>query len=206
MAARQARRHNPLDQDLLARGLLRQKAPKRKAGDNKDGEGDGYVDSKASKKILELGRELEVEESEEVSGTVQQHDAFGLGTRFEDEADEEVPFDDDHDEEWADEDGDAGGADDAGDIDPADLATFDKFLPSHDEDDPILKHLSLRMSEKKAAEEGEDADAFEAEPAAQPGRNLADIILAKIAEHEAGHQPGVTAARTRPLTRRASWT
>lgn len=187
MTARQAvRRHNPLDEDLLARGLLRQKAPKRKAGGDKDGEGEGYIDSKASKRILELGRELEVEGDEKAAGGAgkQQLDAFGFGTRFEEE-EEEAPFDD-QDDQWADED-DAGG-DGTGEIDPADLATFDKFLPSQQEDDPILKHLSLRMSEKMADEEDGSDHMDEAEQPAQAGRNLADIILAKIAEHEAGPQ------------------
>ena len=59
---RHERRHNPLEDDYLATGPLRSKAPKRKSkGDGEDderGNGENYVDSKASRKILSLGREL----------------------------------------------------------------------------------------------------------------------------------------------------
>ncbi|OAA55338.1 rRNA processing protein [Niveomyces insectorum RCEF 264] len=205
-AVRQGRRHNPLDEDLLARGLLRQKAPKRKSKGGKDGdESEGYVDAQSSKRILQLGRELEAEGDDDGAGAGQaaQVDAFGFGSRFADE-DDEAPFGDDDDGgEWADEDDDGLGAGAAGDasadIDPADLATFDKFLPSHQNDDPILRDLQLHMTDKKrsksrAAKEDEDQEEREEEGPTKAseqtagGRNLADIILAKIAEHEAGQQ------------------
>ncbi|CAK7228106.1 snoRNA-binding rRNA-processing protein [Sporothrix curviconia] len=207
-AARQARRHNPLDEDLLARGLLKQKAPKRHSGGDDDDE-QGYVDSKASKRILQLGRELETEGDDEAAAaaSAQKADAFGFGSRFQDDGGDN---DDDgrrqsafggDDDEWEDDDktaGAAGGDDmDDGDLEPADLAAFDKLVSSHQEDDPILRNgLDLHISERRqagAAGDDDDDDGGDNDGDARPSagsRNLADIILAKIAEHEAGGGAG----------------
>ena len=202
-AARQARRHNPLDEDLLARGLLKQKAPKRHAaGDDDDDQ--GYVDSKASKRILQLGRELETEGDEEAAAAAkaQKADAFGFGSRFQEDDYDDDDRDGDRrqsafgedDDEWEDEDKIGGGAaddgDDDGDLDPVQLAAFNKLVASsQNEDDPILRNgLDLHISDRKqgggsgSAGAGDEGDK---RPAAG-SRNLADIILAKIAEHEAG--------------------
>lgn len=203
-AARMARRHNPLDEDLLARGLLKQKHPKRGGnGGSDDEDGQGYVDSKASKRILQLGRELETEGDDEAAAAqrAQKADAFGFGSRFPgDDEDAEVDGQQsgggafgDEDEEWEDDDkmAGAGGDDGEGDLEPADLAVFDKIVAGHKDDDPLLSSgLDLHISDKKMQRDlGEDEDTS-AQPSAG-SRNLADIILAKIAEHEAGHSgPG----------------
>ncbi|CAK7233597.1 snoRNA-binding rRNA-processing protein [Sporothrix bragantina] len=203
-AARQARRHNPLDEDLLARGLLKQKTPKRPAGGDDDDD-QGYVDSKASKRILQLGRELETEGDDEAAAaaSAQKADAFGFGSRFQDGSDDvdedrrQSAFGDE-DDEWEDEDKTGGApADDLddGDLEPADLAAFNKLVSSHQEDDPILRNgLDLHISDKRHGNVGGDDDEDEAFGDERPGvgsRNLADIILAKIAEHEAGGAGGV---------------
>lgn len=196
-AARQARRHNPLDEDLLARGLLKQKAPKRSgAGAGEDDDGQGYVDSKASKRILQLGRELETEGDDEAAAAAraQKADAFGFGSRFpgdDEDAETDVQqgaFDDD--DEWEDEGKTGGAGDDGeGDLEPADLAAFDKIVAGHQDDDPLLSSgLDLHISDKAVQNNLEDEDDTAARPSAAGSRNLADIILAKIAEHEAGQR------------------
>ncbi|CAK7268860.1 snoRNA-binding rRNA-processing protein [Sporothrix epigloea] len=206
-AARQARRHNPLDEDLLARGLLKQTAPKRHTGgDNESGQ--GYVDSKASKRILQLGRELETEGDDEAAAaaSAQKADAFGFGSRYHDgednDKDSRPSAFGDETEDWEDEEETGGMADDVddGDLEPADLAAFDKLVSSHQEDDPILRRgLDLYISEKgNGGIAGEDKDdhrdddegTYGAQPSTAGNRNLADIILAKIAEHEAGGGSG----------------
>ncbi|KIH90110.1 essential nuclear protein 1 [Sporothrix brasiliensis 5110] len=194
-AARQARRHNPLDEDLLARGLLKQKAPKRggaHAGSD-DEDGPGFVDSKASKRILQLGRELATEGDEEAATRAQKADAFAFGSRFPgDEEDAEIDeqpesggaFGDD--DVWEDEDKTALDDGGEGDLEPEDLAAFDKIVGGHRDDDPLLSSgLDLHISDKTKTQE--DGDVTE-ETTAAGSRNLADIILAKIAEHEAGQR------------------
>ena len=42
--ARQGRRHNPLEQDILATGILRQKATKRKSQDLEEDGGNDFVE------------------------------------------------------------------------------------------------------------------------------------------------------------------
>lgn len=163
-SARQAgRRHNPLESDILATGVLRQKAPKRKSKSDEDADNQ-FIESKASKKILQLGRELADEDRAEPEPSISAPDAFGLGSRFIEEDEQEGgAFEDD--EAWGDEDEVV----EEIEVDPSDLETFNKFLANGE--DPL------------ANLPGWGADAA-AEPSAG-GQNLADIILAKIAEHEA---------------------
>lgn len=68
-ANRGARRHNPLEDDILATGILRNKPAKKgsRNGDEDEGQ-DAFVDSKASKNILRIGRELAEEENAERAG------------------------------------------------------------------------------------------------------------------------------------------
>ena len=61
-AARQARRHNPLEADVTASGPLKSKPEKRKS--RHQDEGDQFVDSKASRKILRMGQQLADEDEE----------------------------------------------------------------------------------------------------------------------------------------------
>ena len=58
-----ARRHAPLEEDLLATGPLRPRTKKRKERPEEDG--GGHVDSRSSKKILKIGQDLEDEIQQE---------------------------------------------------------------------------------------------------------------------------------------------
>lgn len=157
------RRHNPLEDDIVASGLLRNK-PTKRSRDEDDNE-EAFVDSKASKNILRIGRELAEEENAEriVPQAPQTVDNFGYDSRFNDLDTEPKTYDDD--EAWGDEEEQV----EEIEVDPNDLETYRKFMP--DEEDDLLKHGWDRQPS------GEE----EEEPV-----NLADLILEKIAAHEAG--------------------
>ncbi|ORY63232.1 bystin [Pseudomassariella vexata] len=165
-SGRGARRHNPLEDDLVATGPLRMKAPKRKSkGDGHEDE-DNFVDAKSSKKILAIGRELMEESEMKPPRPPTDTDAFTFDTRFDQE-------DDDNNEAFGD---DAAWADvddivEEIELEPEELATFNRFLPTND--DPLLEH-------------GWDGPSSAEPEAARENTNLADLILAKIAAHEAG--------------------
>lgn len=74
------RRHKPLSDDLVATGPLRTKSNKRKARRDDDG-GDGFVDSRASRKILKIGQDLAEEEQKE-SKITPPSTAFTFESRF----------------------------------------------------------------------------------------------------------------------------
>ncbi|KAI0852526.1 Bystin-domain-containing protein [Daldinia vernicosa] len=167
-AVRQGRRHNPLEDDLVATGPLRAKAPKRKSrsGDD-DEEQENYVDSKASKKILKIGRELAEEIDVAPPRPPKESNAFGFDSRFDEDGEDNEAFVDE--EVWGDEEEIV----EEIEIEPEDLDTFNKFLPT--DDDPLLTHGW--GGQASAQQQG-------------PGTNLADLILARIAEHEAGDDRG----------------
>lgn len=158
--ARQLRRHNALEDDLLATGPLRTKPGKRKAG-REQGEEDKFIDSKASRKILRIGQEL-ADEDQESRIVAKPSIAFDFESRFEDEDDKEAEFEDD--EAWGDEDEIV----EEVELAPEDLETFSKFFPT--QEDPLL-----RQGWGGPAEEPDEVR----------GTNLADLILEKIAAHEA---------------------
>jgi essential nuclear protein 1 len=160
--ARQLRRHNPLEDDLLATGPLRSKPSKRKSGKQEDSE-ENYVDSRASRNILRIGQEL-ADEEEEIQRIPKPNTAFDFNSRFEDE-DQEAGYEDE--EAWGDEDEVVEEAE----LAPEDLETFSKFFPV--QEDPLL-----RQGWGGAAEESDQ----------EQGTNLADLILAKIAAHEAAQE------------------
>ncbi|XP_044724169.1 bystin domain-containing protein [Hirsutella rhossiliensis] len=151
VAGRQARRHNPLEDDITATGLLRNK-PSKKKSTNSQYADQSFVDSKASHNILRIGRELADEENAEMRAAMPEPavDNFGYDSRFDDAADEQGKTYDD-DDAWG------------------DLETYNKFMPDDDEDD-LLKHGWDRKP--SGEDEGESI-------------NLADLILQKIAAHEA---------------------
>ncbi|OKL62564.1 hypothetical protein UA08_02132 [Talaromyces atroroseus] len=171
-----ARRHNPLADDILSAGHLRttSKSGKRKSHNDDDdeidgrkgGNGEGFIDAKASRKILQIGQDLAEEEAAEqraaqIASGVQHNKAFDFSTRF-GEDDEYISEDEDKygEEEWDDEDIDKG------EVDPNDLDMFNKFIPAG-EQDPIFDPRPA-----DGAQEGS-------------GVNLADLILEKIAAYEA---------------------
>lgn len=160
----QARRHNPLADDLLATGILKNKAPKRqsKSGDE---DAEAFIDAKASKQILKLGRELAEENDTAPPRPPTESNAFGFESRFA-EDEEAGPFDNDE-EVWGDEEEIV----EEVEIEPEDLETYNKFLGA--EEDPLSAHGFF------------GGQAQDLEPSGG-SRNLADIILSKIAAHEAG--------------------
>ena len=173
-AARQARRHNPLEDDLTATGPLKSKSSKRKS--RHEDEEDRFVDSKASRKILRIGQEL-ADEQDEGNQITKPNSAFDFESRFEVEEEEEA-FEDA--EEWGDEDEVV----EEIELAPDDLETFSKFFPT--QEDVLLR--------QGWGGEADDADEG-------PGTNLADLILEKIAAHEAAQtgKAGTTQGIPGPL-------
>lgn len=167
-AAAAARRHNPLAEDIIGTGHLRtdpsKKSKRKSRTDGGQEDGERFVDAKTSRKILQIGQELVDEENAEqeaVRGVTatQQKSAFDFESRFEDE---DVFSDDDgkfNEEQWDDEE-----EIEEVEVDPNDLDMFHKFVPRGDED-PIFNPSGLDTNRQTT--------------------NLADLILEKIAEHEA---------------------
>ncbi|OJJ52989.1 hypothetical protein ASPSYDRAFT_62610 [Aspergillus sydowii CBS 593.65] len=167
-ASAAARRHNPLAEDIIGTGHLRTdpgKKNKRRSktdGDQEDEE--RFVDAKTSRKILQIGQELADEEDAEQKAArgvtaAQPKSAFDFESRFEDEdifSDEDGKF---NEEQWDDEE-----EIEEVEVDPNDLDMFHKFVPRGDED-PIFNPSEPDTNRQTT--------------------NLADLILEKIAEHEA---------------------
>ncbi|KAM6521306.1 snoRNA-binding rRNA-processing protein [Fusarium solani] len=161
-ASRQTRRHNPLEDDITATGILKNKPSKRRShgGDNEE---ENFVDDRASRTILRIGRELAEEENAGKVISKPTVDTFGYDSRFDDEAEDENKVYDD-DETWGDDDEVV----EEIEVDPNDLDMYKKFMP--DEEDDLLKHGWDRQP--SGEEQGDSI-------------NLADLILEKIAAHEA---------------------
>lgn len=103
--ARQTRRHNPLADEYAPSNPLKQKAPKKRARKNSAEE--GFVDAKASRKILRIGQDLADEEEAELKAQKPQapNPAFAFDTRLDagaESEEDEVQYGDD-DEAWGDE-------------------------------------------------------------------------------------------------------
>lgn len=105
------RRHNPLVDDILSASNLRTKSSKRKSklADGDEEEGPGYIDSKTSRKILQIGRDLIEEDAAEGKRALsvdaeKLSTAFDFTSRFDGEdiiSDDEDKFEED---QWGDED------------------------------------------------------------------------------------------------------
>lgn len=161
-------RHNPLAEEYAPSDPWKNKAPRRQKRNKSDKEEDEqkYVDSKSSRKILEIGRELEEEDARENMARRPQkaNPAFDFETRMgEDVMDsgDDRNSDVEEEDEWAEDDEEV----EEVEIDVNDLAAWNKFIPT---DDPSTIWT------------GE-----EAQPSGQ-GTDLAALILEKIAAHEAG--------------------
>jgi essential nuclear protein 1 len=159
-------RHNPLAEDYSPSYSFKQKAPKKRKlrqDDEDDHDPEQVVDAKSSRKILSAAQDLaNEEESERTARYVSsKNDAFNLDDRLRLEPEEEDEPEG-HDEEWHDDENHDVEIEEA---DPHDLDVFNKFNPPAF-DDPILNTGS--------------------DPIENQSRNLADIILEKIAQHEAG--------------------
>lgn len=163
---RQDRRHNPLSEEYVPSQSIKQKAPKKRKARGEENE-DHFVDSKASRKILSLGQELADEDDAEAESNRPQgaNPAFAFESRFPQdvESDDEdgIPAGADDDEVWGDDEDEEV---EEIEVDPEDLAMFNKFNPEFD----------------PATLLGAPADEEDGQ-----GTNLADLILEKIAQHEA---------------------
>jgi essential nuclear protein 1 len=172
MSSKEARRHNPLEDDLLATGPLRTKPSKRKSR-HEEGNEDKFVDSKASRKILRLAQE-QAGEDEEEDAVAKPNTAFDFNSRIED--------DDEADDIYEDEDtfGDEDDIVEEIELDPADAETFNKFNPT------LRVHLNSHIAGLSTDEDqrenlgGPTEDGDEGQ-----GTDLADLIMRKILEHEA---------------------
>ncbi|KAF1995565.1 Bystin-domain-containing protein [Amniculicola lignicola CBS 123094] len=163
--ARDSQRRNPLAEEYVPSNPWKQKSAKSRKRSRDETEEEHFVDSKASRKILEIGRDLQEEdERESQARRPVANPAFDFDTRLGDDDDDvEEPttqFDDDDDDAWGDEEEEV----EEIEIDPNDLETFNKFMPT--DDNPIV------WPGEEAAPEG-------------PGTDLAALILEKIAQHEA---------------------
>ena len=167
--ARQGRRHNPLEDDLTASGPLKTKSGKRKSR-NED-EGENFVDSKSSRRILKIGQEL-ADEVEAENKSAKPNAAFNFDSRFEDEEDEPL-YEDEDGEEWGDEDEVV----EEVELAPEDRDTFGKFFPAEDDPSQMLKESWGGADEGQQEEQGTDLTAlileriaqFEAKQSGQPG-------------------------------------
>ncbi|KAK4126167.1 Bystin-domain-containing protein [Parathielavia appendiculata] len=166
------RRHNPLEDDLLATGVLknREGRPSKRA-DRKQAEEQAYVDAKSSRKILAMSREL-IDEEELQSGArdtaVPTTSAFDFDPSRSGEGSEPDEEEFANEEVWGDEEDVV----EEIEVDAADLETFNRFITPTMNDDPLLTH----------GWDGKPGDGSEGQA---PGTNLADLIMAKIAEKEA---------------------
>ena len=172
-------RHNPLEADILATGNLKNKPSKSKHRDDEDR--DNFVDSKASRQILRLGREL-AEEDAEINAAANPVNA--AKSAFDVDTARRFGFDEEEEEESNQFENETFGDDDdiqeehGGEIEVEDLETFNKFLPSGADDNPLAGWAAGGEREEAQAE--------------GQGTNLADLILRKIAEREAnvgGREP-----------------
>ena len=171
-APRQSQHQASLAQEYSPTQPLKQKPAKRRRTAKEDDDRDSYVDSKASRKILKIGQDLVEEDDAEnsVARPTQPNPAFTFDLRIGNETNEqrqeqdEDEDDDDDADAWSDEDDQAEEAE----VDPNDLDTFNKFNPSFDPS-------TLLRPKDEAEDEG-------------PGTNLADLILEKIAAHEAAQE------------------
>lgn len=174
-AARQERRHNPLGEEYSPTAPLKQKAgKKRKQSHGEEEQQDGYVDSKASRRILDLGQDLTAEDEvrRQPSIPTRSNAAFSFESRFpiagaedDKEADAE-PGEYDNEEAWGSEE-----EVEEIEVDVNDLDTFNRFNPS-------LDPATLLQPQTDATDE----------EAQGTGTNLADLILEKIAAHEAAQE------------------
>lgn len=174
------RRHNPLEDDLLSTGVLKNgsgKQSKRAAPEKPEEQ--SYVGAKASRNILAMSRSLIEEDSQAHAdrNPPPVPSAFDFDpSRFEEDADAGEDYA--NEEAWGDEDDIV----EEIEIDAGDLEIFNQFITPTLNEDPLLTH-------------GWDGkpDASDAEG---PGPSLADLILAKIAEKESGGQSGLQEFRS----------
>ncbi|KAK4193687.1 Bystin [Podospora australis] len=171
------RRHNPLEDDLVATGVLknREGRPSKRANKTQTEE-KTYVDARQSRKILDMSRDLlqeedrprdEEEDNEAGAPSAFEFDPSRFGGAGSDDEEEYT----NGEEAWGDEEEEV----EEIEIDAADLETFNRFITPSMNDDPLLTHGWDLKGDGEGQEQGK-------------GTDLADLILAKIAEKEAQQQ------------------
>ncbi|KAJ3570784.1 hypothetical protein NPX13_g5614 [Xylaria arbuscula] len=165
------RRRGLEEEYLVGSGLLKNRPNKSKSKSQQDEDEErenNFIDARASRKILDIGRQLAEEDAParrpESSNAAAA--AFGFDSRFEGEGDD-VSYEEE--EIWADDDDEII---ETLDVDPNDLQTFQQFLPASLDDDPLLTEGPWATTTQDPVERGTST-------------NLADL-LARIAAHEAG--------------------
>lgn len=156
------RRHNPLAEEYAPSEPLKQKNAKRRKSNDVSRDEQNYVDTKASRKILQIGKDL-VDEDEIERKKTQPNPAFDFATRLGREEPEEEEIYEDEDEAWGDDDDIV----EEIEVDPNDQDIFNRFNPSGVDPANLFDPLTRNQPEEGG------------------GTNLADLILEKIAAHEA---------------------
>ncbi|KAI6247260.1 hypothetical protein HI914_04267 [Erysiphe necator] len=159
------RRHNPLEADITAVASVKSRPPKRQK--NFQNEAANFVDSKATRKILRMGQELEDEDLKERNSALKS--AFNFDVRIEYEENEEEEENEIEYDEWEDEN-----AEEVFEVEVTDFETFNKFLP--EEEHSLLKNGWGGQKDNDSDVQGGS------------GTNLADLILEKIAAQEASQK------------------
>lgn len=174
-AERQSRRHNPLADEYAPTSppAKHRHSKGHKHIDDAARGSEKYVDSKASQKILRIGQDL-VEEAETEKRASDPNLAFSFASRIADDNGGDTVDALEEEEAWGDEDEEIV---EEVEIDPNDREVFDKFNPGRDSSDPSNLALEALMS-------GQSRDANASDSQSQTV-NLADLILEKIAMHEA---------------------
>ncbi|RKF56458.1 Uncharacterized protein C13G1.09 [Golovinomyces cichoracearum] len=153
-----SRRHNPLEADLTPTNYLKVRLPKRQLDSHNEAE--NYVNSKASRKILQMGQELVEEDSQGIVSVLKS--AFDLESRV---IGEYFEVNEEEYEEWGDDENK-----EVQEVEVADIEAFNKFFPQ--EQDLLLKKgWGGQINEEDDESNGRET-------------NLADLILDKIAAHE----------------------
>lgn len=164
---RKERRHNPLSEEYSPSNLKQKAGKKRMQSHSAEHEQDGFVDSKSSRHILNLGQDLAAEDEAATRPSKQTNtnNAFSYESRFPNDV-----VSDEQEEPGEYDDADVWGSDEEVEeieIEPNDLETFNRFNPSFDP--------ATLLQPKN--DDGDDGGG--------QGTNLTELILAKIAAHEA---------------------
>lgn len=180
------RRHNPLEQDIeTTGGRLRTKSitGKRKSRSDENTNGDGYIDARASRKILAIAQDLADEDASDRKAIAKPvtNAAFDFGSRFadEDETDDAVDRNQEGEEDWMPEEEIEEIAEE--DLDPSELAIYKKFLPDGNDFADFAPSIANLSTREQTTTIGDDDDE---EERGQP-TNLTELILQRIAEKEA---------------------
>ncbi|KAF2969634.1 hypothetical protein GQX73_g3891 [Xylaria multiplex] len=168
------RRRGLEEEYLVGSGLLKNRPSKSKSKsksqqDDEEERENNFIDARASRKILDIGRQLAEEDAPARRTEPTTTAAFGFDSRFEGEGQDDAY---DEEELWADDDDDII---EHVDVDPDDLQTFQQFLPSGF-DDPLLTEGPWATTTQEPAEERGTST------------NLADLIAAR--EASAGTEGG----------------